>query len=375
MRIAVNTRLLLPDKLEGIGWFTYEVLKRITDKYKEHQFIFIFDRPYAEEFVFNTNVVPIVKGPSARHPLLFYYWFEKKIPSILKQQKADLFFSPDGYLSLNSDIKSLPVIHDLNFVHRPTDLPFLVRNYYNHFFPKFAAKANRIATVSKFSKTDIQNAFGIQPNKIDVVYNGVKDIYKPMQEKSKKDIRDKWTNGNEYFLYVGSLHKRKNIANIILAFDRFKQTECNNYKFVIVGEKLFGDDGLKSLITSIKSKKDIIFTGRLPEIDLAEVMASAFALLFVPFFEGFGVPVIEALASGTPVITSSTTSLPEVAENAALFANPDDVDGIVEKMRQLVKNNSVRNDLINNGLKRAGDFSWDKTAKLVWQSIERTLSE
>ena len=150
LKIAVNTRLLIKNKLEGIGWFSYETLKRITRAHPEHQFYFLFDRPFDESFVFGSNVTPIVIRPQARHPILFYLWFEKSIPRALKKINPDLFMSTDGYLSLSTTTPSLPVIHDLNFEHYPEQLPFLVRKYYKHYFPRFARKAARIATVSEF---------------------------------------------------------------------------------------------------------------------------------------------------------------------------------------------------------------------------------
>ena len=131
MIIAVNTRLLLPEKLEGIGWFTRETLSRITNDHPEHQFLFIFDRPYADEFIFSGNITPIVLSPPTRHPILWFIWFELQIPRILRKYKADLFFSPDGYLSLNTRVRQLAAIHDINFAHRPKDLPWLKAKYYN----------------------------------------------------------------------------------------------------------------------------------------------------------------------------------------------------------------------------------------------------
>ena len=119
MKIAVNTRLLLKDKLEGIGWFSYETLKRITTQHPEHQFYFIFDRPFTDEFIFSYNIEPVVIGPPARHPVLWYYWFEFRLPGLLKKINPDIFLSPDGYLSLKSHFKSIAVIHDLNFIHYP----------------------------------------------------------------------------------------------------------------------------------------------------------------------------------------------------------------------------------------------------------------
>ena len=117
MRIAVNTRLLLKGKLEGIGWFTYESFKLIVRSHPEHEFFFIFDRKFDKEFIFSDNVTPIVVGPPARHPILHFIWYEISIPRILKKIKPDIFISPDSYLSLSSKYPDLIVIHDLNFEH------------------------------------------------------------------------------------------------------------------------------------------------------------------------------------------------------------------------------------------------------------------
>ena len=129
MNIAINTRLLLHNRLEGIGWFTYETLKIITRSHPEHHFIFLFDRPFHEEFIFSDNITPVVLFPQSRHPFLWYWWFEFSVPAALKKHRADIFLSPDGYLSLCAKTPSLPVIHDLNFEHYPEDLPWVVRRY------------------------------------------------------------------------------------------------------------------------------------------------------------------------------------------------------------------------------------------------------
>ena len=114
MKIAVNTRLLLKDKLEGIGWFSYESLKRICIAHPEHEFVFIFDRPYSEEFIFADNVTPVVVGPPARHPFLYILWFEISVAKVLRKHNVDVFLSTDGYLSLSTKVPSIAVLHDLN---------------------------------------------------------------------------------------------------------------------------------------------------------------------------------------------------------------------------------------------------------------------
>src|SRR5580693_5616766 len=119
MKIAVNTRLLLKNKMEGIGVHAYNVLKRITVNHPEHQFLFLFDRKHDEEFIFSSNITPVSLFPQARHPFLYYWWFEHSVARILNRVKPDVFYSPDGYLSLNTDVCSVPVMHDLNYEYYP----------------------------------------------------------------------------------------------------------------------------------------------------------------------------------------------------------------------------------------------------------------
>src|SRR5450432_4302121 len=131
MRIAVNVRFLIKNKLEGIGWFTNETLKRITSQHPEHQFFFFFDRPYDSSFIFSENIKPMVLFPPARHPLLWYYWFEYAVPKALKKVKPDVFLSTDAYLSIHTQVKELLVVHDLAFLHFPGHINSLTSKYYH----------------------------------------------------------------------------------------------------------------------------------------------------------------------------------------------------------------------------------------------------
>lgn len=373
MRIVVNTRLLIKNKLEGIGWFTHETLKRITQKHPEHQFVFLFDRPFDESFIYSDNVTPIIISPQARHPALFYVWFEYSVAAVLKNLKPDLFLSPDGYLSLSSDTPSLPVIHDLNFAHYPQDLPFLVRKYYNYFFPKFAKKAVRIATVSEYSKNDIVTTYHIPPDNIDVVYNGVNELFTPVDENTQQRVRERFSFSKKYFLFVGSLHPRKNIVRLFKAFDLFRMNKDIDVKLMVVGEKYWWTGEIEKTYEQMQSKKDVIFTGRLSTEDLKDVMASALALTYVPYFEGFGIPILEAMKSGIPVITSDITSMPEVGGGAALYADPFSAESIKEAMEKIATDASLRKMLIGKGHERANEFSWDRTSSLLWSSVEKTV--
>ena len=372
MQIVVNTRLLLPNKLEGIGFFTCETLKRITREHPEHHFIFLFDRHFDEEFLFSDNITPLILSPQARHPFLFYWWFEFSVAATLNKLKPDLFLSPDGYLSLRAKCPQLAVMHDLNFEHYPKDLSFLVRKYYRYFFPRFARKATRIATVSEFSKQDIVKTYGIAESSIDVVYNGCNTLYQPVDEALKQATRQKYSAGNDYFLFVGALHPRKNISRLFKAFDAFKSRQPGNTKLVIVGVKYYWTSEIKMTYIGMKHKEDVIFTGRLSSEELKNVLASALALTYVPYFEGFGIPIIEAMHTDTPVITSNVTSMPEVAQDAALLVDPFSVESIAEGMLKMSNDAALRQTLVEKGRQRCREFSWDRTAALLWKSILKT---
>ena len=375
MNIAINTRLLQKEKLEGIGFFTRETLARITRSHPEHQFIFIFDRPYDDEFIFSDNITPVVVSPPTRHPLLWVIWFELRIPFILKKYKADLFFSPDGYLSLNTKVPQVAAIHDLNFVHRPNDLPWLKAKYYNFFFPRFARHARRIVTVSNYSKNDIVHSYQIEAGKIDVAYNGINSLYTPVPEDEKRAVRQKYTDGCEYFLFIGSLHPRKNICGLLRAYDAFRNSAETNTKLVITGGELFKTGDIEKTFRRMKHKSDVIFTGHISSKELHLVLGAALCLTFVPFFEGFGIPVAEAMSAGVPVISSNTTSLPEVGGDAVLYADPSSPEEIKEAMVRIVQDKNLRAELIEKGFRQKEKFSWDKTAEVVWGAMQTASSK
>src|ERR1017187_5842904 len=263
MKIAVNTRLLLKNKLEGVGWFTYETLKRMTVQHPDYKFYFIFDRSYNQEFIFAKNIIPVVIGPPSRHPVLWYIWFNWSLASVFKRIKPDLFLSPEGYICLNTNVKTINVMHDIAYEHYPESIPTLVKAYYKYYYPKFARKANRIATVSEFSKNDLVKTYQIEPDKIKVIYNGCNESFRTLNEVENEITRQKWSGGKPYYIYVGGINPRKNINNLLLAFDKFKTDSQSDIKLLLVGKKGFGFEETEKALNHLKSKYDIKFLGRI----------------------------------------------------------------------------------------------------------------
>lgn len=373
--VAVNTRLLLPGKLEGIGVFTREILFRMMVAHPETRFLLLFDRQWDPGLKFPPNAIPYKLGPQARHPLLFFIWFDWSVRRFLKKHKADVFFSPDGYLSLYSEIPQVPVIHDLNFEKYPLFLPRHIAWYYKTFFPKFARKAASVITVSEFSKNDISNTYGIDPKKIYVAGNAVMESFKPLKEEEKAKVRAKYSGGQPYFLYVGSLNPRKNIPNLIRAFDRFRKSNSAPFKLLLAGSAMWNDKDIRAVLKEIAYGADVTFCGRILENELPSLMAATECFVYVSLFEGFGIPVLEAFQSGAPVICSYETSLPEVAAEAALYADAFSPDSIAEQMLRIINDEPLRKRLIEAGFRRAGDFSWDKSAGKVWEVLELVMKD
>lgn len=373
MRIAVNAQTLVKNKLEGLGWFAYETLKRIVQNHPEHEFVFIFGKGIEEEYIFSSNVKAINIGPPFFRPAAWVLKFELLLPFYVNRNKFDLFLSPDGWTSSWIKPKTVAVVHDINFEHFPEFLPKSFCFYYKYFFKRWVHKAERLGTVSNYSKKDIIENYNVTASKIDVLYNGASSIYKPVSDERKQEIRNKFTDGKPYFVFVGALHPRKNVINLFKAFDIFKENDTREMKLVIVGERFYWDKNTNAVYNKLKYKEDIVFTGRLSQEDLRDVMASAMALTYVSLFEGFGIPIVEAMNCGIPVITSSTTSMPEIVGNAGLIVDPYSISEIAEAMYEICCNTELRSNLIEAGNIRKLDFSWDKTAEKLWQIVEKAL--
>lgn len=371
MRIAVNTRLLLKDRLEGIGRYANETLKRIVLAHPEHEFIFFFDRPYDSQFIYADNITPVVLFPQARHPFLYLWWFHYSVKKALKKYQVDVFLSPDGYLPLGSKVPSIPVIHDLAFLHYPEQIVKLEKWYYNKYFPKYVKQAAKVITVSNYTKQDINKQYGRSLDDITVTYNAADTSFKALD--NTDSIKQQYTSGSEYFVYVGAMHPRKNIARLIEGFTLFKKQTNSNKKLVLVGRYAWQTEDINNAYESSEYKSDIIFTGRVSDDDLVKLVAAAYSMVYVPYFEGFGIPIVEAFNCEVPVITSNVTSMPEVAGDAGLLVDPFSVNDIARGLEEM-NNTEVHNTLTQKAIERKNAFSWDKSAEQLWQVIEEVYT-
>jgi len=366
--IAINTRLLLAHRMEGVARYIYETTKQMVITHPEVQFHFLFDRPYDEQFIFADNVFPHVVGLPSRHPLLWYLWFEKSLPAFFKKNKIDAFYSGDMYMSLSSEVPTLMVSHDLNYVHYPEGLKWTVLKYYQHYMPKYHHAADHLITVSEATKVDVVDKYNVDSNKITVAHNAVPDYFAILPDKDVETIRTEITEGNPYFVYIGSLHPRKNVESILLAYDKYMSEYSGTHHLVIYGRKAWKTDKIYQIYEQMKHKTRVHFLSN-DDIDVAKAMGAASALCYISLFEGFGIPILEAMACDVPVITSDISSMPEVGGDAVLLVNPKDISAVANNMHRLSTDDKLRHNLIEKGRLQLQKFSWKLSADKIYEQL------
>jgi len=364
-RIALNARLLIPGKLEGTGRFTHQCYKRIIESRPSDQFLLIFDRTPPEEFKYASNSQSVRLLPPARRPWLFDLWFDYAITWKLKQWGADAFISTDGYISRRSTIPQLNVIHDINFEHHQEWIPPIFARHFKSRFPEYARKSSKLCTVSEYSRKDISHTYNIDERLISVIPNAPDAAFKPFNSKQKESSKVNFASGNNYHVFVGSIHPRKNIHGIIAAHKAYRSMGGKS-DLVIVGAAMWKEEEYVS--------DYVHWAGRLNDEELVSSIAGADALLYLPFFEGFGVPIVEAMACGVPVIASNTTSIPEVCGGAeAALVNPTDAKSAGEALLKLDQDEVWYKRKSEQGIERAAEFSWDKSAELLSNALDEMI--
>jgi glycosyltransferase involved in cell wall biosynthesis len=266
-------------------------------------------------------------------------------------------------------------VHDLGFLHHPETYKKSHVLFYKRYTPKFLKKAASVVTVSQFSKKDLVKRYQIRSEKIHVVPNAVKEIFQPVAEERKVAIKEKYTEGKEFFIYAGAIQPRKNLINLLKAFSIFKKRLQSSMKLVLAGRLAWKNDEFIQLLNTYKYKKDVVMTGYLEEQELANLMGSAYALIYPSFFEGFGVPVLEAMNGGIPALTSKGTSMEEIAGEAGLYFDPHNYTDISEKLMLIYKDESLRNRMVEKGREIARQYSWEHSASLMWEAITSIVKQ
>lgn len=272
-------------------------------------------------------------------------------------QNIKMFFSPAHYAPRISPIPTIVTIHDLSYFYYPGE--FLKKDLYKlKNWTKYSLeKAKKVIAVSNTTKKDIVKFYNVHEDKIEVVYNGYEKT-SPYLPSLNKEEKKGWS---KYILYVGTLQPRKNVDCLIDAYNLFRK-QYPEFKLTIVGKKGWLYEHIFKKVEDLKLKKDVNFKGYVSDDELSNLYKNAFCFILPSLYEGFGIPILEAMSMGCPVISSFTSSLPEVGGEACLYFDPKDPNELTEKIFKLVKNRKLRREMINKGKERLRLFSWQKCA-------------
>lgn len=369
MKIAINTRFLLPGALEGFGWYTHEIASRMVKNHPEDEFFFFFDRPFDRRFIYAENVTPVVLFPPARHPWLFRWWFEHSVPAALKRCGAEVFFSPDSMCSLRSPVRTVMTCHDLAPLHFPEQIEARHRAYLLKYLPKWLQRADHVLTVSHYVEEDLKKNCRIPPEKLTAVYNGCRETFRPLPAAEQQLVRDAYSGGQPFFFFAGAIHPRKNVHQIIRAYDLFRAASNDGVKLLLAGRFAWQTGVIKAAWEQATFREDVRFLGYLDDTELPRLMAAALAMVYPSQEEGFGLPLVEAMASETPVITSNVSCLPEIAGDAALLVNPIDTGDMARAMTRIWQEPALRAQLVEKGLIRKTAFDWQPAADKIYDIL------
>lgn len=367
MKIAIDARGINWYKGTGIGTYTDKVLSYLLKQDKESFYNIYWSGDNYNEFELgNTKIIMASK----KH----HRFFEQNyFPSNIKDEKIDIFHVPQNGIGLNENIccKKIITIHDL--------IPYLMpetvgKGYLLKFLkdiPKVLELSDGIITVSEWSKRDILKFFPIDENKIFVTPLAADSIYKPLNKNICKDfVASIYSINKPFILYVGGFSPRKNVKALISAFSKvYKDLNCD-YELVIVGAKRDEGQVLNDLTNNLELASKILFTGYVPEEHLPILYNACEAFVYPSLYEGFGLPPLEAMSCGTPVITSNLSSIPEVVRDAGMLINPHNESELMEAMLNLLNNDNLKRLYSEKGFKRSLDFSWSKTAEKTLQAYK-----
>jgi glycosyltransferase involved in cell wall biosynthesis len=293
------------------------------------------------------------------------FWEEIDIPNILTNTGIDIYLVPQNGIGLPQD-KPCPFVitlHDIIPYRMPETVGPQYLKIYNEEIPHIIKNCDGIITVSNFSREDISQALNFPKEKIFVTHLAAEDIYYPRNKlECKNYIRTHYGIEDNFILYIGGFSPRKNIKGLIEAFSKVKAKLKDNVKLVILGKKGRSYYDYRDLVHSLNLKDEVIFTGYVPMEELPLFYNAAYVFCYPSFYEGFGLPPIEAMACGTPTIASNVTSIPEILGDAVLYVNPSNIEDLSEKLLNILSDKTLHDKMYFKSLKQSGKYSWKNTA-------------
>jgi glycosyltransferase involved in cell wall biosynthesis len=358
----------------GLGRYAQELLLALATADRQNEYVVFYNNPAAARVEPSLERFPKITTPLSYKPwrlsaLLAHF---TRIPQDPLLPGVDLFHATDHLLPYFRRIKSVFTLHDLIFLFHPETHKSLNRWFLTLMMPRFLRAADAVIAVSECTKRDAIRFYRIPEEKITVIYEGVNPRFRPASPEAIAAVRARYGLPERFILYVGTIEPRKNLTTLLEAFHHLLATY--DLRLVIVGKKGWLYERFFRRLRELGLEGQVIFTGYVPDEDLPAIYSAADLFVFPSLYEGFGLPVLEAMACGAPVVCSNTSSLPEVAGDAALLVDPTDARALTGAMEQVLTNERLWATLRAKGMERARGFTWEKAAYRTWEVYQQVIS-
>ena len=381
MRIGIEAQRIFRPNKHGMDRVVLELIKNLQELDKVNEY-FIFVKPGQDNSVIQeTSNFKIIEITGAFYP----WWEQVKLQKTAKFYKCDILHCTSNTAPYFKKLPLITTLHDIIFSEEKV-LKVLTgkASWYQKFgnlyrriiVSKVVKNSNVLLTVSNFEKNNISHFFQLNHKKIQTVYNGVSENFTTnFNPEQLEEVIQKYKLPKEYIFHIANCDPRKNTKRVLMAFDEFTKKTNGSHKLVLLGYK---ENDLRVMLQEIDATfllEHISLLGYVPDNDLPAIYYLSKLFLFPSLREGFGIPVIEAMACGVPVITSNVSSMPEVAGNAAHLIHPENVEELYNAMIKITSDATYKNQLIEKGLLQSKKFSWQNTAKQVLEQYKKLNKE
>jgi glycosyltransferase involved in cell wall biosynthesis len=370
LHIGVNAHLLSAAagyRSAGISWYIHNLLEHLPQVDPQIAYtVFASNWRLGDVPGLHLRISPL---PTHRPPVRIF-WEQVIQPYALRRSRADLCHGPAFVGAVVSACPLVVTVHDLSFLLYPEAFRTLNRLYLKTFTRQSVRRAKRVIAVSDSTKRDLVRYYGIAPTKVDVIYNGVDGSFHPLPAEHVDAFREERHLPDRFILFVGTLEPRKNVANLIQAY---AQLPPDRPPLMLIGGRGWLYDEIYERIEALNLSDEIQFVGYVPPDDLPWWYNAAELFVYPSLYEGFGLPPLEAMACGTPVITSSSSSLPEVVGQAGMLVDPNDSQMLADAMQHVLSDTDARTRMKAAGVERAKGFSWEQTARHTLGSYRLAL--
>ena len=385
MKIAIDALPIMSQKT-GIGYYTHHLISQFVTIAPDDDFYLcdvLFESPFCTIVKLGndlSNAYQFIRISKVPFPFVTFTRFlffiqQKLIGKAPKIEEMDIFFGPNYRGIFKESMRTVITIHDMVHKYFPETIGGENLKYLTNKLPNIAKKAHCVITDSESTKNDIIKLLNVPEEKVKVIYLGVDGVFKPLIDtKALASVKKRYGLPEKFILFLGTIEPRKNIQGLMKAYAKLCEETSFNHDLVLAGDIQWKSGGLKNLIKDLRFVDRVRFIGYVDETDLANLYNLADIFVYPSFYEGFGLPIIEAMACGVPVVTSNTSSLPEIAGNAAVLIDPHSIDDLAQGIKRVLSDNELRQNLIRSGLERAKLFTWEKCAREIMKVFKELLS-